>query len=338
MDLEAELEDELARPTPAVIDAFRHLEGDLIVLGAGGKMGPSLVQLAARAALEAGTWRRITAVARFSDRRAFDLIEGCGARALEADLLDPGVVAALPDAPNVVFMAGQTFGTTGDPSHTWAINTFVPGLAAHRYRESRIVAFSTGNVYPFWPVTSAGPTEDQPLGPIGDYAVSAMGRERIFAHAAAHYGTRVALLRLNYAAEPRYGVLRDIADRVRTRTPIDLSMGWINVIWQRDANAIALRALVHATAPPFVLNLTGRPAVRVRDIAWAFGRRLGVEPVFTGTESDTALLSDATRCEALFGPPPVGPDEMIERVARWIEAGGRSLGKPTHFETRDGRF
>lgn len=335
---EAALDDELSRPTPALIDAFRHLEGDLVILGAGGKMGPTLVRLAARAAIEAGAWRRITAVARFSDPRAFELVEGAGARALQADLLDPAAVAALPDAPNVVFMAGQKFGTAADPSHTWAINTLVPGLVAHRYRTARIVAFSTGNVYPLWPVSSAGPTEDDPVGPIGEYAQSALGRERIFGHAAAHYGTRVALIRLNYAVEPRYGVLRDIADRVRGRQPIDLAMGWVNLIWQRDASAIALRALAHAAAPPFVLNVTGRPATRVRDLAWAFGRRFGIEPIFTGVEADTALLSDSARSQAVFGPNPVSLDEMVERVARWVEAGGRSLGKPTHFDARDGRF
>ena len=338
MAAEAILEDELAHPTPALVEAFRHLAGDIIVLGAGGKMGPSLVRMAVRATLDAGIHRRITAVARFSDPRAFELIEAAGARALTADLLDPGAVAALPDAPNVVFMAGQKFGTRDDPSHTWAINTVAAGIAAHRYRNSRIAAFSTGNVYPLWPVATAGPSETDPVGPIGEYAQSALARERIFSHAAAHYGTRVAILRLNYAIEPRYGVLRDIAEKVRAGQPVDLTTGWVNVIWQRDANAIALRALADAAAPPFIVNVTGRPALAVRELAAAFGRRFGIEPLFSGVESDTALLSNSARSAARYGPNPVEPDEMIERVARWVESGGRSLAKPTHFETRDGRF
>lgn len=338
MDAESALEDDLAHPTPALVDAFRHLDGDIVVLGAGGKMGPSLVRLAMRASLEAGTRRRITAIARFSDPRAFDLVEAAGARALAADLLDPDQVRSLPDAPNVVFMAGQKFGTSHDPSHTWAINTVVPGFVAHRYRESRIVAFSTGNVYPLWPVDGAGPSESDPVDPIGEYAMSALARERVFSHGAAHYGTRVAIIRLNYAIEPRYGVLRDIADKVHAGLPIDLATGWVNVIWQRDANAIALRAFPHAAAPPFVLNVTGRPAVSVRDLATRFGARFGRDPVFSGEEATTALLANAAKAEALFGSNPVGVDEMVERVARWIEQGGRSLSKPTHFEARDGRF
>ncbi|MGE3616839.1 MAG: NAD-dependent epimerase/dehydratase family protein [Gemmatimonadales bacterium] len=332
------LDAELSRPTPALVEAFRRLDGDLVVLGAGGKMGPTLVRLAQRASADAGSERRITAVARFSDPRARRAIESVGGRALEADLLEPDVVAALPDAPNVVFMAGQKFGTDHDGGRTWAINAFLPGLVAHRYRSARIVVFSTGNVYPLVPVAGAGARETDPPGPVGEYAQSALARERIFQHAAGHYGTRVAILRINYAIEPRYGVLRDVADRVRAGRPVDLTTGWVNVIWQRDANAIALRALEDAAAPPFVVNVTGRPAVRVRDLALAFGHRWNVEPVFSGVEADTALLADAAKAEAIFGPNPVGVTEMIDRVATWIEAGGRSLDKPTHFERRDGRF
>jgi nucleoside-diphosphate-sugar epimerase len=338
MSTDAALDDELSRPPPGLIEAFRRLDGDVLVLGAGGKMGPTLVALAIRAAAESRVSRRVTAVARFSDPAARAVVEAAGARTIAADLVDPDLVAGLPFVPNVIFMVGQKFGTTGDPGRTWAVNALVPGLVAHRYREARIVVFSTGNVYPWWPVDGPGPAEDDAVAPVGEYGYSALARERLFAHAAAHYGTRVAILRLNYAVEPRYGVLRDIADRVRAGTPIDLTTGWVNVIWQRDANAIALRSLEHAAAPPLLLNLTGRPAARVRDIALGFGRRWGIEPVFQGTEAATALISNAARSEAMFGGLPISLEEMIERVARWIEGGGRSLAKPTHFDQRDGRF
>lgn len=338
MTLEDQLDDQLSMPTAAVVDAMRRLDGEILVLGAGGKMGPSLVRLAVRATNEASHRRRVTAVARFSDPRARDLIQQTGARAVTADLLDPELVMALPDAPNVILMAGQKFGTDADPSRTWATNTLLPGLVAHRYRTSRIVVFSTGNVYPLWPVGLSGPSETDPPGPVGEYAQSALARERLIQHASAHYGTRTAILRLNYAVEPRYGVLRDIAERVRAGAAIDLTTGWVNLIWQRDANAIALRALAHCAAPPFVLNVTGRPAVRVRDIAHAFATRFGRTALFAGVEAPTALLSDAARSDAIFGQPPVALAEMIEAVAAWMDADGRSLGKPTGFAEREGRF
>ncbi len=335
---EAALEAELSEPLPEVVAAAGRLAGDVIVLGASGKMGPSLVAQLARATGAAGVKRTISAVARFSDSGARRALERLGVGVIAADLLDPAAVALLPDAPNVIYLVGQKFGTTGDLARTWAVNATLPGFVAARFAESRIVIFSTGNVYPLWPATSAGPTETDPIGPVGDYAKSAAARERVFEHYAERLGTRMAILRLNYAVEPRYGVLRDLADRVRSGQPVDLTMGFVNVIWQRDANAVAIRALERCAVPPLVVNLTGRPAVSVRALAVAFGRRFGMAPIFEGQEADTALLSNASRCVELFGEAPVSVDAMIDRVAAWIEAGGRSLGKPTHFEERSGAF
>ena len=312
--------------------------GDVVVLGASGKMGPSLVAQLVRASAAAGAPRTVTAVARFSDPASRGAIESAGATAVAADLLDQSAVRSLPDAPNVIYMVGQKFGTKDDQARTWAINAAIPAFVAAHYSRARIVVFSTGNVYPLWPITSNGPTEDDPTGPIGDYALSTLARERIFEHFAARQGTPLTLLRLNYAIEPRYGVLRDIADRVHSGQPVDLSMGSVNVIWQRDANAVAIRALEHCAAPPLVVNLTGRPAVSVRSLAEAFGARFGVPPAFTGREAETALLSNAERAERLFGPAPVSVATMVERVADWVASGGVSLGKPTRFEERAGAF
>lgn len=334
---ETALERELSDPTPEVIDAMRRIQGDILILGAGGKMGPTLAQLAVRAGAAAQNPRQVIAVARFGNPHAREAIEAAGARCISADLLDLDRLADLPDAPNVIFMAGQKFGTTGDSAGTWATNALLPGMVAYRYRTARFVVFSTGNVYPFWPSTSEGPTEQDPVGPIGEYAQSALARERIFEYAGERYGTRSAILRVNYAIEPRYGVLRDIADRVRQREPIDLAMGRVNLIWQRDANAIALRALEHAAAPPFVLNVTG-PAVSVRSLAERFGARWNIAPLFRGTEEPSALLSNATLMERVFGPAPVNVETMIDRIVEWVDGGGRSLGKPTRYEERRGAF
>ena len=332
------LEQLLAQPVPAVVEAMSALEGDIVVLGAGGKMGPSLVRLAARSLREAGRRSRVIAVARFSNPELRATLEAEGITTLRSDLVDPAQLARLPDASNIVYMVGQKFGTTGDEARTWALNAWVPGAVAGRYARSRIVAFSTGNVYPLTPTDTNGPSETDPTGPVGEYAQSTLARERILEFFSRRNGTPMAILRLNYAIEPRYGVLRDIADRVRERRPVDVVMGWVNVIWQRDANAVALRALGACTSPPLLLNVTGRPAVSVRWLAEQFGKRWNIQPRLAGAEAPTALLSDASRMEALFGPPEVGIDEMIARVAEWVERGGRSLNKPTHFESREGTF
>jgi nucleoside-diphosphate-sugar epimerase len=235
-------------------------------------------------------------------------------------------------------MAGRKFGTVADQPATWATNAYLAGVVAERFRHSRIVAFSTGNVYPLTAVAQSGPRESDPVGPVGEYAEAALGRERILQFFATRNGTPMAILRLNYAVEPRYGVVRDIVDQVISQVPIDLTMGYANLIWQRDANAIALRAFEQCATPPLVLNLTGRPAASVRDLAARIGQHLGVEPQFRGVEAATALLSDASQCEELFGPPPTSLDEMIRRVADWAAAGGRSLNRPTHFSERGGKF
>ncbi len=335
---EAALNHILTTPTDALVATLRKLPGDIVVLGAGGKMGPSLVGLLCRASAAAGSTRRVTAVARFSDPAARTLTEAAGATVCPIDLFEPGAVERLPDAPNVIYMVGQKFGTGQDAGRTWAVNAYLPGLVAARYAGSRIAVFSTGNVYPFWPASSAGPTEIDPTDPVGEYAQSALGRERIFSFFSERNQTRVAILRVNYAIEPRYGVIRDIADRVRAREPVDLRMGQVNVIWQRDANAIAIQSLAHAAVPPCVVNVTGRPAVSVRAIAEAFGRRWGLDPVFSGTPQPTALLSNAEKSDRHFGPAATSLDQMIDHVATWIEAGGRSLAKPTHYAEREGRF
>jgi len=335
---EAALEELLSRPTPAVVAAMGLLPGDVMLLGAGGKMGPSLARLARRASEQAGTLRRVIAVARFSEAGLQSRLEADGIETIAADLFDRDQVAALPEVPNLVYLAGQKFGTTGEEARTWAVNAALPGIVAERFPRARIVAFSTGNVYPLWPADSDGPAEIDPVGPVGEYAQSALARERVLEFYSRRNQTRMTLLRLNYAIEPRYGVLRDIADQVRAGVPVSLAMGRVNLIWQRDANAIALRALAHSASPPLVLNVTGKPSLTVRSLAEELGRRWGKEPEFEGREGDSALLSNAARCEALFGAPETGVQEMIDRVAEWVERGGRSLGKPTHFETRDGRF
>ncbi|MXY67455.1 MAG: NAD(P)-dependent oxidoreductase [Acidobacteriia bacterium] len=317
---------------------MRRLDGDVLVLGVGGKMGPTLARLARRAADRAARPRRVIGVARFSDPSVRPRLERWGVETIRADLLSRGDVAALPHTPNVIFMAGHKFGTAGNPSRTWAANAYLPTLAAETFPRSRTVVFSSGNVYPFAAAPGPGPSERDPTGPVGEYAQSVLGRERLFEYFSELHGTPAAILRLNYAVEPRYGVLRDIADRVRNRSPIDLATGYVNVIWQRDANSIALRLLEHCSTPPLTLNVTGTEALSVRAIAERFGRVLGVEPIFSGSEEPTALLSDARQCAALFGPPPTGLDEMIDRIAEWMLAGGSGLGKPTHFEERGGSF
>lgn len=335
---EIALEELLAEPTPALIDAMARLAGDIMVLGAAGKMGPSLCRMALRASRLAGSARRVIAVARFTDPAVRQALEDGGVRTVVTDLIDPAALAALPDAPNIIYMAGRKFGTADDNAATWATNVYLPGLVAERFAKARIVAFSTGNVYPLTPLRDGGSRETDAVGPVGTYAQSALAREAVLEFQSRRHGTPMVIVRLNYAIEPRYGVLRDIADKVWRGERVDLGMGYVNVIWQRDANAVALRAFDRCTSPPTVLNLTGRPAIAVRELARRFGVRFKRDVHLHGLESPTTLLSDPARCELLFGPPPVSVDEMIELVAGWVEQGGRSLERPTHFQQRDGRF
>ncbi len=335
---EEELEEVLSRPVEADRAAVQALGGELLVLGAGGKMGPSLAVRAVRAARDAGCRLRVTAVSRFSDEAVRKRLEAAGVETIRADLLDRVQLGGLPYAKNVIFMAGRKFGSAGKEPLTWAMNALMPARVAERYRNSRIVAFSSGNVYPLVPVTSGGATEDTPPGPVGEYAQSVLARERMFQYFSERYGTPVTLLRLNYAVELRYGVPADIGRRVYEGRPVDVTMGYVNLIWQGEANSVCLRSFSLCQSPPAVLNVTGAETLAVRDMAAEFGKRLGVEPRFDGREADTALLSNAARCHARFGRPAVGVDQMIDWTAEWIRAGGTWWGKPTHFETRDGRF
>jgi len=332
---ETELDDALSSPRPETEAALAACPGDVVVLGAGGKMGPTLARMARRAA---GDSRRVMAVSRWSSSDVRRRLEEVGVETLSADLLDHDAVMKLPDAPNVIFMAGQKFGTTGAPEMTWGMNTLVPAYCADRYRASRIVAFSTGNVYALTPVESGGSQETDALAPVGEYAASCVGRERMFELASRTHGTRVALLRLNYAIDLRYGVLVDLAVKVFRSEPVSVDMGYVNVIWQGDANRVALESLPLASAPPFVLNLTGRETLSVRELATWFGKRFGKLPRFAGSERSDALLSNTSRLSSSFAPATVTVDEMRTRVADWVERGGSLLGKPTSFETRDGRF
>jgi nucleoside-diphosphate-sugar epimerase len=335
---ERELEDELSRPSPQDEAAMREMQGDLLILGVGGKMGPSLARRAVRAAAAAGIRKRIIGVARFSSAAAEKLLQESGVETHRADLLEDQQLAALPEAENVIFMAGRKFGSTGGEGLTWAVNTYLPAQIARRYRESRIVVLSSGNVYPLTPVISGGANENTPVGPIGEYAQSVLGRERIFEYFSERHGTAVCLLRLNYAIDLRYGVLLDIGSKVFYGQPVDVSMGAVNVIWQGDANSVCLRSLSLCRTPPMVLNLTGPETLSVREVACRFGELLGKTPAFEGQEADSALLNNAGLCHSLFGYPAVSVNQMIEWISHWIAAGGAMLDKPTHFSTRDGKF
>jgi nucleoside-diphosphate-sugar epimerase len=338
---EAALDDLLSTPHPALVAEIAALPGDFVVLGVGGKMGPTLARLARRAADEADggrSGRRVVGVSRFTEPGLREALHGAGVETVAADLLDRAAVAALPAAPNVVFMAGRKFGSTGGEALTWAMNSYVPALIAERYAGSRLVVFSSGNVYPLVPVASGGATEETPPEPVGEYAQSVLGRERLFEHFSRQQGLAVVQLRLNYAIDLRYGILVDVAQQVLAGEAVDVSMGHVNVIWQGDANAVALRALALAASPPAMLNLTGPETVSVRWLAGRFGDLFGREARLTGEESPTALLNNAARCYRRFGYPAVPLDLMVEWVAAWVGRGARTLGKPTHFQEREGRF
>ena len=330
----AELEAFLAAPSPALVADMESVEGDLLILGVAGKMGPTLARLAKNATPA----RRVIGVARFSDAAVKERLAAWGVETIACDLLDRDAIAALPDAPNLIFAAGHKFGASGNTPLTWAMNTWVPSVVAERYRASRIVAFSTGNVYPLTRIGTAAPTEASPLGPMGDYAQSCLGRERMFEYFSARYRTPGRIFRLNYAIDMRYGVLFDIASKVKRGEPVDVTMGHVNVIWQGDANEQVLRCLAHCTVPATPLNCTGLEALSVRSLATQLGERLGTAAKIVGREAETALLSDASEAARLFGPPPVPIATMLDWVADWVAHDGASLGKPTKFEVRDGTF
>jgi dTDP-4-dehydrorhamnose reductase len=335
---DAELDEVMSRPSPALISFVRSLNSPLVVLGAGGKMGPSLCALARRAADEAGHNLEVMAVSRFSSPDARRWLEERGVSVHAADLMDPTAVRGLPDAENVIYYVGLKFGTRDNPAQTWAVNTLVPAYVAERFEQARIVALSTGNVYPLVPVGKGGSKESDPLTPLGEYANAAVARERIFEYFSQQNGTRMALVRLNYAVDLRYGVLVDIAKKIARGEPVDLTMGYFNCIWQRDANDMILRTLDMTAQPAVALNLTGAETLSVRETAERLSRLMDTTVSFTGEEAETALLSDAGRAHDELGVPQTPIETVLHWTAEWVRTGGGTLGKPTGFEVRDGRY
>jgi len=333
-----DIEQLLSSPTPGAVAAVKALDGDFMVLGVGGKMGTSTAVMLRRALEASGKSAKVYGVSRFSRPEAKRELEQCGVTALSCDLADAAQVAKLPEVANVEYLAGQKFGTDSAPDETWIQNTYVPALVAQKFRASRIVVFSTGCVYPFTPVSGRGATEATPVAFLGEYASTCVGRERVFTHYARKYGTKQLMFRLNYSVELRYGVLVDIGQRVLAGQPVDITMGVFNLIWQGDACARAIQCLQHVANPPKLLNVTGAEKITLRDTAERFGKLFGRAPVLTGTPAEAAWHSDASESIRLFGPTTKSLDEMIAMVADHLRIGGKLLGKPTHFETRDGKF
>ena len=335
---EEELLDVMTRPRPVLVEFMRTLAGPLVILGAGGKMGPTLAILARRAADAAGNPLEVVAVSRYSNQRARDFLETHGVHTISTDLMDRAAFVALPDTDNLLYLVGLKFGTSSDPARTWATNTLVPAHAAERYSQARIVALSTGNVYPLVPVTGNGSAEGDPLTPLGEYSNACVARERIFEYFSSIYSTPIVLLRLSFALDLRYGVLVDIASKVWLEEPINVAMSHLNGIWQGDANEMIIRALALATVPPTPLNLVGGQRFSVRQAAQQFGEMMGKAVRFTGTDGQTAFLSNNARLRATLGEPPTPVEAVMKWVARWVMSGGKLLDKPTHFEVRDGGY
>jgi dTDP-4-dehydrorhamnose reductase len=335
---ETELEDLLAEPTDEDVATVARLEPDILILGAGGKMGPSLARRVRRAAERAGTGSRVLAVSRFSSREARESLEADGIPTLACDFTNAPAINGLPRFPNVLFLAGRKFGTTDRTDITWVTNTVVPARVAEHFSDARMVVFSTGNVYPLVAVDGSAPSEQDPPMPVGEYAQSCLGRERVVEFVSREQGLRALMFRLNYAVDLRYGTLVDVARKVYAGEPIDLTVGYFNAIWQGDANSYALRGLELCESPPQVLNVTGPERISVREAAWWFGTFFRREPRFVNQEGPVALLSDSSRCRTLLGEPGVPLERLRQWVAHWVAAGGASLNKPTHFETADGRF
>jgi nucleoside-diphosphate-sugar epimerase len=334
-----QLDDALSQPSDELIKTIRNLDGDLLILGAGGKMGPTFARMARRAFDAADIRSRVIAVSRFTNGNVTRELADHRIEIHTGDLFDAEFVRHLPETENVLYLVGMKFGTASDAARTWTSNTYIAGLVADRFRASHIVALSTGNVYGLVPTNSGrGSVETEPPRPEGEYAMSALGRERVFEHFSREHSTPTVLVRLNYATELRYGVLVDLAQKVHRGEPISLAMGYFNTIWQRDACDIILRAFEHATSPPLVLNVTGNQRLSTRAVCERFGELLGSQPKFTDTESDTALLSDSSLAVKLFGPPPTRLEEVMHSTADWIRRGGETWNKPTHFEVRDGKF
>lgn len=338
IETEAQLEERLAEPNERDVALIATLSGDVMVLGAGGKMGPSLARRCKRAGESAGVAKRVITVSRFSSPETRQELEALGVETIACDLLDRDAVDRLPECENVLYLAGRKFGSADRTDLTWASNTLIPAYVAHRYRTSRIVVFSTGNVYPFVSAASGGSLESDGLDPRGEYAQSCLGRERVFEYFSREHGTRCLIFRLNYAVDLRYGVLVDIAQKVFSGQPVDLTVSHFNVIWQGEANSYALRSLELCESPPRVLNVTGGEIVSVRDMAEFFARQFQREAIFKGEASGSALLNNASLCHQLLGEPEMPLEELMTLVAHWVEIGGKSLNKPTKFEVADGKF
>jgi len=332
------LYNQLLEPSPALLSDIATLDGDIMILGVGGKMGPALAKLARRALNLVGSERKVIGASRFSEPGLLEELNQLGIETHVVDLLNEDQLQSLPAAKNVLYLAGTKFGTTGKESFTWAMNAYLPGRVAEKYRDSNIVVFSTGNVYPLTPVDAGGATEKLSPEPLGEYAQSCLGRERVFQYFSTKNNTPVFIYRLNYANDVSYGVLLEIAKAVKERKPIDLRMGYVNVIWQGDANEIAIRALNHCSVPAKMVNVTGPETVSIKWLGGQFGNIFGQEPVFINTEESTALLSNAGVSNDLFGYPKVLLNQMIELIAEWVNQGGKTINKPTHFQERQGKF
>lgn len=333
-----QLEDMLSEPTPGAVEAMKQLDGDIMILGVGGKIGPSLARMTIRAIAASGKKRKLIGVERAFQGNAKQELDDLGVETIEADLLDQDQLDALPQAKNIVFMAGMKFGSTGNEPLTWAINTFLPGVVGRHFSNSRIISFGSGNIYGLVPISQGGSDESQTPNPFGEYAGSCFGRERMFEHFSIVNGTPVTLFRLNYAVEMRYGVLVDIAQQVHNGETINLAMGNVNVIWQGDVNALVLQSFGVAASPAFILNVAGPELLSLRKVATMYGQLMGKEVTFEGEEANDVLYSNAQTCHRLFGYPRVGVQQMVHWIADWVSRGGESLGKPSHFEVRDGKF
>jgi nucleoside-diphosphate-sugar epimerase len=336
-DIKTKLEN-LLRPSEALIRDLSVLQGDILILGVGGKIGPSLAKLTKWAINLSSVQRKIMGVSRFSEVGLREELEKGGIKTYTADLMNESELESLPDAENVLFLAGTKFGTTGNEHFTWAMNTYLPGRVAEKYKNSRIVVYSTGNVYPFSNTISGGPDEKVLPAPVGEYGQSCLGRERIFQYFAEKYRTALLIYRLNYANDLHYGVLMEIAKAIKEQRTIDLQMGHVNVIWQGDANERALRSLLHCSVPPKILNITGPEMVSIRWLAEQFGIIFRKAPVFINEEQPSAILSNAAESFRLFGYPNVTLKQMIELTADWLLHNGTTSNKPTHFQERAGRY
>jgi len=333
-----ELEKKMCTPSSDLIGDISQLDGDIIILGVGGKMGPSLAKLAVNAINSAGVQKRVIGVSRFSEKGMREDLKNHGVETIALDLLDDAALNTLPSVKNVLYMAGKKFGTQGNEQFTWAMNSYLPGRVGEKFRDSRIVVFSSGNIYPFMDLGTGGATESTPVGPVGEYAMSCLGRERIFQYVSDKHQIPLLIYRLNYAIDLQYGNLMEIAKMVYEKKPIDLTNGYMNVIWQGDANEIAIRSLLQCEYPAKILNVTGPETISIRKVAEAFGKLFGITPLFENKESQNVLLNDASLCHRLFGYPKVTLNEMIEMTYSWVINNGKTHNKPTHFQERSGNY